>query len=446
MSKNHSNQQVGEDRRDPYLMAEYKETPIGRIPEDWEVVRLGDLGTLTDGDWILKEDYTNEGVRLIQIGNVGVGTFLNKSRRFISPERAKQLNCTFVDPEKDILISRMPDPIGRACLAPRLPYPYIVAVDITILKVDNSKADRNFIVYALNFEATLERVERLASGATRKRISRRNLEKVLIPLPPLPEQRKIAEILSTVDKAIEKIDEAIAKTERLKKGLMQELLTKGIGHEEFKDTEIGRIPKEWEVVRLGDLAETITKGTTPTTYGFNFTESGVNFIKVESIDEHGNFVWDNIAHISEEANKVLSRSILKEGDIVFSIAGALGRVAVVTKEVLPANTNQALAIIRLKKNVELAINYLKYYLAGPFIQKYIRTIAVQSAQANLSLTQVKNFLITLPPLSEQQKITEILSTVDKKLELERKRKEKLERIKKGLMNDLLTGKRRVKPV
>ena len=242
------------------MTAGYKETPIGRIPEDWEVVRLGDLGNLIDGDWILKEDYTDEGVRLIQIGDIGMGTFLDKSRRFISPERAEQLNCTFVNPENDILISRMPDPIGRACLAPRLPYPYIVAVDITILRVDISKANRNFVVYALNFETTLKLVERLASGATRKRISRRNLEKVVIPLPPLPEQRKIAEILSTVDKAIQKVDEAIEKTERLKKGLMQELLTKGIGHTEFKDTEIGRIPKEWEVVRLGKVVVSYKNG------------------------------------------------------------------------------------------------------------------------------------------------------------------------------------------
>jgi len=225
---------------------------------------------------------------------------------------------------------------------------------------------------------------------------------------------------------------------------MQRLLTKGIKHKRFKKTEIGEIPEEWRVVKLGEIAEKITKGTTPTTYGYTFTNEGINFIKVESIDEHGNFIKENISHISKEANQALKRSILEENDILFSIAGALGRVALVTKDILPANTNQALAIIRLKKDKHINVRYIKYFLQSQYIQRYINLISVQSAQANLSLTQVRNFNVTLPPLPEQKKIAKILMTVDKKLELLKKRKEKLERIKKGLMKDLLTGRRRVK--
>ncbi|HDH43929.1 MAG TPA: hypothetical protein ENG66_00775, partial [Thermococcus sp.] len=118
------------------------------LPRNWRIVKLSEIGDLTDGDWILKENYTDEGVRLLQIGDIGVGKFLDKSKRFISFERARELGCTFVIPEKDVLISRMPEPIGRSCIAPNLLCPYIVAVDITILRPSsNNEIDINYIVY-----------------------------------------------------------------------------------------------------------------------------------------------------------------------------------------------------------------------------------------------------------------------------------------------------------
>jgi hypothetical protein len=100
----------------------FKETEIGYIPEHWDVVQLKNVAKLKDGDWILNEHYTASGVRLLQVGDVGMGEFVNKSNRFISMESANQLKCTFITPE-NILISRMADPVGRACHAPQLPYP-----------------------------------------------------------------------------------------------------------------------------------------------------------------------------------------------------------------------------------------------------------------------------------------------------------------------------------
>jgi type I restriction enzyme S subunit len=202
---------------------EFKDTEIGRIPKEWEVVRLCDIGMLKDGDWILKENYTPEGVRLIQIGDIGLGEFFDKSSRYISLERAKELNCTFIKPG-EVLISRMPDPIGRACLAPELPYPAIVAVDITILKAKKEIAEPGYLVHILNSHPTLAKVKMLSSGATRFRISRRNLEEIKISLPPFPEQRRIAEILSTVDKKLELERKRKEKLEVIKRGLMSDLL------------------------------------------------------------------------------------------------------------------------------------------------------------------------------------------------------------------------------
>src|SRR5215471_8387139 len=109
-------------------MTSAKERPL---PNGWRWVRLGEIGPMTDGDWILNADYASSGVRLLQVGDIGVGNFIGKSSRFITQERAKDLNCTLLEPG-DILISRMPDPIGRACILPQLNYPCITAVDVSI--------------------------------------------------------------------------------------------------------------------------------------------------------------------------------------------------------------------------------------------------------------------------------------------------------------------------
>jgi type I restriction enzyme, S subunit len=156
---------------------------------------LGRLGWLADGDWILTADYAPEGVRLLQVGDVGRGDLKIKSNRFISPRRAQELDCTLLRPG-DILISRMPDPIGRACLLPDLGYEAITAVDVTIFRPRAEALHPEFAVLYMNSRTWLKAVADRASGATRARISRKNLEQQLIPLPRLSDQRRIAALLT----------------------------------------------------------------------------------------------------------------------------------------------------------------------------------------------------------------------------------------------------------
>jgi type I restriction enzyme S subunit len=202
----------------------FKDSPLGRIPEEWEVVRLGEVGEIIDGDWILEKYYTESGVRLIQVGDIGIGKLLNKSNHYISEKSARHLKVKFLK-DGQILISRLPDPIGRSCLVPKLPYPAITAVDVSILTVYEDISEKTFIVQILNTDLFFGQCSNLASGTTRSRISRSNLKNILIPLPPLSEQKRIAEILSQIDQAIEKEEKYKEKLERLKKGLMEDLLT-----------------------------------------------------------------------------------------------------------------------------------------------------------------------------------------------------------------------------
>jgi len=167
--------------------------------------------------------------------------------------------------------------------------------------------------------------------------------------------------------------------------------------------------KNWEKKKLNELCDLITKGTTPTSIGYNFTEEGINFIKVESLTELGEIIPNKVAYINEECHKALKRSQLQTNDILFSIAGALGRIGIVRDEIIPANTNQALAIIRLKNNSCVSVNYLAKYFNSNLISDEIEKLKGGAAQQNLSLTQLNDLEIPFPPLPEQQRIVAILN-------------------------------------
>ena len=172
----------------------------------------------------------------------------------------------------------------------------------------------------------------------------------------------------------------------------------------------------WQIKKLGDLADVITKGTTPTSIGFKYEEEGINFIKVESIASDGKFIENKFAYISNDAHQALKRSQLKEGDILFSIAGALGRTALVNKNILPANTNQALAIIRLKSDKNILKEYILSALTSGLALQQIENLKGGTAQQNLSLGQMKSFIIPIPPLSEQKQIVETLDKAFEKID------------------------------
>ena len=281
-------------------------------------------------------------------------------------------------------------------------------------------------------------------GSAREFLKSSDFLKEVVILPPLNEQKKIGEILTSVDKVIELTEIEIEKLKNLKKGMMQDLLTKGIGHTKFKDSPIGRIPESWDVVKNKEVTTLITKGTTPTSVGYNFEDKGINFIKVESIVEDGVIDSKKFAYISKECDETLRRSRLLENDVVMTIAGAtVGKLAVIEKQHVPANTNQALGIMR-PDSKKINFMFLYYFLMSDFIKQEIGIIQTAGAQPNLSLAQLSNYDILLPPLEEQRMIVSILNSNDRLLKIKNKKLIDLQNLKKGLMQDLLTGKVRVK--
>ena len=205
----------------------------------------------------------------------------------------------------------------------------------------------------------------------------------------------------------------------------------------------GRGTESWPVVSVAEITELVTKGTTPTSVGHAFTDAGVNFLKVETLSKNGEIKPDKVAHISSECHADLQRSQLKEDDILFSIAGALGRTGIVQADVLPANTNQALAIIRLRKDASVLPRYIFRALSSGVLIEQIERNRGGVAQQNLSLAQVKAFQLPMPSLADQETVVAQLDQLALSTgALEQNQQQKLahlENLKQSLLHKAFTG-------
>ena len=215
---------------------------------------------------------------------------------------------------------------------------------------------------------------------------------------------------------------------------MREILVEA---EEFKDSPVGKIPKDWEVKTVASVAHLVTKGTTPTSYGFDYKDEGILFLRVENITEDGKIGSGKPIFIDNETHRFLYRSQLELGDILISIAGTIGRIAVVDSSILPANSNQAIALVRVERT-QIEPSFLRWFLISEVGQQSLLSQSVQLAQANLSLGQIATTFIPVPPLCEQQGIGEILDTIDSTIAHTSSLIAKLKQMKAGLLHDLLT--------
>ncbi len=298
----------------------------------------------------------------------------------------------------------------------------------------NDNLINTYAYYFMNSSIFINQLLSKIASTTLQAVNKANFKSIKIPLPPLEEQKKIADILSTVDKKIAFVEENINATEELKKGLMQKLLTEGIGHTEFKDSELGRIPKSWEIDILNNLSKvTDSLHMTP-----EFEEEGFSMVRVADI-KNGKLNLSNALKVSKEMYELFTKSYIpKKKDIVLSRVGSYGVSSFVDTEE-PFCMGQNTVII----NPKIDSFYLYSILNSEEIKKQIENLSYGSGYKSLSLKNIRELKIKLPPLEEQKQIAEILSTVDKKLENLKEKKQSFEELKKGLMQKLLTGEVRV---
>ena len=253
-------------------------------------------------------------------------------------------------------------------------------------------------------------------------LNREQAHSVILPVPPFFEQKRIADILTSVDGAIEKTAQVIEKTKELKKGLMQKLFTCGIGHKRFKKTEIGEIPLEWAVVNMKRLSVMMTNGFVGTvTPHYSSDEDAIIYlqgfnVRANKIDLTG------VTKVNKEFSKIHTKSILKKNDMLTVQSGHIGTSCVVPKELEGANCH-ALIITRLKKNI-INPHFLAYYLNSGVGLRRINSITVGSTVLHINVKDFKNFKVPCPPIMDQEKIVNILSEVYVKIEEESRGSEK----------------------
>ena len=255
-----------------------------------------------------------------------------------------------------------------------------------------------------------------------------------VPYPPLAEQERIAEILIQCDRVIEVKEQKLDELKQLKKEFLRKMFpAKGC------DTPEIRFPGftgAWEQRKLGNISDFITKGATPTTYGFSWESSGIPFFRNDSI-KNNVFVFGEFSYISEAANEALKRSEVQEDDILIAITGEIGKVGIIPASVKKANINQHTARIRIHKD---ALPYFVYqYLASDETQKEYQKIKTGISMPQLSLEQVRKIAIRIPEEDEQKRIAECLSNLDTLITLHQRELEETKTYKKTLAKLLLTG-------
>ena len=384
----------------------YKDTPIGKIPVDWEVTSLGKIAYLEYGA-SLPERKRNKGSVPVY-GSSGIVGYHSEG---------------LID-GPGIIIGRK-GTVGAINWVDKKFYP----IDTTFyISKNQSKEYLKWLFYLLS-NLHLERLN-ITTGVPG--LNREQAHSVILPIPTLSEQKEIADILTTVDETIAKTTQIIDKTKELKKGLMRRLFTQGIGRKRFKKTETGEIPVEWDVGQVSDYGDIVT-GNTPSTNIPEYYGDEYPFASPFDLGEKKT-IFQTEKYLSEDGLSV-ARVVPHNSVLVVCIGSTIGKTGIAGTTLA---TNQQINSIICKDS---DYNFVYYYLT--FISQKIKLLASTQAVPILNKGDFSKIRAPFPTVDEQKRIGSILSSVDEEIEKEMNHKEQLETLKKGLMQVLLTGKLRV---
>ncbi|MBE2924446.1 restriction endonuclease subunit S [Anoxybacillus flavithermus] len=422
-------------------MGKEKITNANSFPKDWPIKKLADIGSTYGGlTNKSKEDFAEGNSKFITYKNIYNNTFINtnelESVRIYKDEKQNKVKYG------DVFFtgsSETPDEVGiSSVLLEEVDDVYLNSFCFGFRFNDLKKTIPEFYGYYFRGPVFRNEVYPLAQGSTRFNLSKSEMIKLKVPVPPVKEQYKIAAILSSVDEAIEKTEAIIEQTEKVKKGLMQQLLTKGIGHTKFKKTEIGEIPEQWEIRKLNQVSTRITeknKGKTDRV----LTISGL----------HGLVSQTEYFNKSVASKNIDGYYYLRKGDFAYNKSYSDGYPlgAIKMLERYPDGVVSTLYIC-FRINENMCKDYFRYYFESNLWNSEVSAIAPEGGRShgllNVGVNDFFNIFIPIPPIEEQYKISSIIRSVENKEKLELEKLEKLKTIKMGLMQVLLTGKVRVK--
>jgi len=394
------------------------------VPSDWKQTPLSELTKEKISYGIVQAGpHVSNGVPYIKSSNVG-GEIDVKSLQKTSQEIHYKYRRSAVHPN-DIIFSLRGN-IARTSIVPySLPEANLTQGTARISVNDTN--DMKFIFFQLASTPIINRINALSKGSTFKEISLEELRKVKLPEAPIEEQRKISQILSTWDKAISTTESLIANSQQQKKSLMQQLLT---GKKRFAEFD-----REWEKVRLGDITE-INSGGTPKSSVTEYYGGNISWVSIADMTKHGKWIFKTGKNISQLGLENSSARLYPVNTVLYAMYASIGECSIAKIEL---TSSQAILGIRVGESLNHL--YLYYFLSS--LKDKIKLLGQQGTQANLNAGMVKDFKFKLPTIEEQQKIASVLTTADKEIENLQQKLTYLKQEKKALMQQLLTGKRRV---
>jgi len=425
----------------------FKMTELGPLPEEWEVARLKEIAKFTKRP---KGLVLGKQIAFVPMELIPDDASIKPGCRLIRPNELK--SGTYCEPG-DVLVAKITPCFenGKQAIVPddhRVVW--FTSTEVFPLKANPQFIERNFLFYYLRLPDVRQEIAAKMEGTTgRQRIPKQVFANHLVPLPPLYEQRAIAHVLRTVQRAKEATERVIQTTRELKKSLMRYLFTYGpVPIEEadrvsLKETEIGLLPEHWEVVRLGEVAD--IKGGKRLPKGHKLSDRPTPYPYIRVVDfKDGSVDKTNLKYLTPQDYENIKQYTISSRDVYISIAGTIGLVGIVPPELDGANLTENAAKIVLRDQAKVDPHFLVYFLASEIGQEQILIRTTKTSQPKLALARIRQIPIPYPSAGEQQEIARILKVVDKKLQAEEARKQGLEELFKTLLHNLMTGKIRVK--
>jgi type I restriction enzyme S subunit len=379
------------------------------LPVGWGRAILSDLiapdGEFSDGDWVESKDQDPNGnIRLLQLADIGDAKFLDKSARFVNEVKFTELRCTEVL-ENDVLIARMPDPLGRACQVPSLQQKAITVVDIAIVRPGINSVDPRWLMHAINSPVMRETIAIQSTGTTRRRIARGKLADLQFPLPPCNEQKRIAAKLDTTLAAVDACRQRLDGVAAILKRFRQAVLAAATSGELTREWREKTGARAWTVEKATDACAKVQSGGTPKE-GF-IDEPGVPFLKVYNlVNQEVNFRYKPQFVRPQVHLGPLAKSRVMPGDVLMNIVGPpLGKVAIAPDDFGEWNINQAITLFRPSDKIRSRWIYC-LLCEGTAIREIELRTKGSAGQVNISLTQCRDFDFPVPSIKEQDEIIE----------------------------------------
>ena len=410
----------------------YKLTDLGQCPLIWEVKPLKDVAKVIDS-LHMTPSFSNDGYPMVRVADIKTGNLDLSSTLKVNRHVFLNFIRNYKPQKNDIVLSRVGSYGVSSFVATE--EEFCIGQNTVVIK---SNINANYLYYALNAKTTWQQIENGSFGSGYKSLSLKNINELKIYVPDILEQQKIAKALSDTDALISELEKLIEKKQAIKTATMQQLLTGKTRLPEFalredgtpkgyKDSELGQIPDDWYVRKLGELVE-ITSGESPSK--FNFVNDGIPYFKVEQLN-NGNFYAESTPYSVKLGKTILA------GSLIFPKRGA----SILSNKIriLKVNACMDTNLMALTCSHELNPNYLLYSLSYGGLDKVADTTSIPQ----INNKHILPYKIFYPFIGEQIRISSILVDLENDIELSQQKVEKLRKIKLGMMQELLTGKTRL---